>query len=297
VDERLYMALGYAHVGHYAQEVLDLSPRKTRDLLHVARCLPHLPALDAAFAEGRIGWTKARELIRVVVPETEVAWVARAEEVTSRVLEAEVSAAKVGDGPPSGAPVTRAAARVRMVFELDAAEAEVVRDALAWIAATSGEERLDRGAALAAMAQRILHDAEDDAPTGERHRIVLTACPTCATVDAPHAEASETLVQEAQCCGDTLDMRPGPTRGHVSRTIPPATRRAVEQRDGRRCVVPGCTCRLWVDLHHVAPWSRGGGHEESNLVTLCTVHHRLVHDGVLAVERVEGRVVVTGPAG
>jgi len=83
-------------------------------------------------------------------------------------------------------------------------------------------------------------------------------------------------------------MREGPRRGHLSRTIPPAVRRAVLQRDGRRCQVPGCTNSLWLELHHLEHRSDGGGHEEDNLLTVCGVHHRVTHDGLLGIERVPG---------
>jgi hypothetical protein len=41
-------------------------------------------------------------------------------------------------------------------------------------------------------------------------------------------------------------------------------RRAVLQRDGHRCQVPGCTNRLWLDIHHLAYRRDGGDHSEDN---------------------------------
>lgn len=299
VDEKLHHALGYAHIGDYAEEVLDLTPRKMRALLHVARRLPDLPCLDEAFAAGRIGWTKARELVRVVTPETEEAWVARAQALTSRALEGEVAEAQLGERPPTGAPKKpKGPARIRMVFELDAVEAEIVRDALSWLASQTGEEDLDRGGALAAMAQRILHDAEGDAaPSALRHRIVVEHCPRCGASTGERTEVTDAVADTARCCGDAVDLREGPARGHRSSQIPPATRRAVLHRDRRRCVVPGCRCRLWLDVHHLVPRSRGGTHDEANLVTICPIHHKLVHEGVLAVWRDHSGIRVRGPHG
>ena len=85
-----------------------------------------------------------------------------------------------------------------------------------------------------------------------------------------------------------LHMEMGePRRGHVSRTIPPATRAAVLHRDRWCCNVPGCTNTLWLDLHHIVERHRGGDHRESNLITLCSVHHRVVHEGLMAVRPVD----------
>jgi hypothetical protein len=69
--------------------------------------------------------------------------------------------------------------------------------------------------------------------------------------------------------------------------IPPALRRQVLRRDGRRCAVPGCRHGSFLDLHHIEARADGGAHELDNLITLCGAHHRARHEGEL---RVEGRV-------
>lgn len=42
-------------------------------------------------------------------------------------------------------------------------------------------------------------------------------------------------------------------------------------------IVPVVECRSGLHVHHVVPRSRGGGHDDSNLVTLCGWHHEWVH--------------------
>ena len=78
------------------------------------------------------------------------------------------------------------------------------------------------------------------------------------------------------------DSRP-PTRGTRRKTIPPRVRTAVLHRDRHQCQVPDCTNRLYLDVHHIIPRSQGGLHTEDNLVCLCSSHHRLLHDGLLAI--------------
>ena len=93
-------------------------------------------------------------------------------------------------------------------------------------------------------------------------------------------------------------MREGPTRGHLTHTIPPATRRAVLHRDRYECQVPGCTNGLYIEVHHVESRAFGGRHDEDNLVTVCSIHHDLVHDGRLGIERRKGGgFVFTFPSG
>jgi hypothetical protein len=54
-------------------------------------------------------------------------------------------------------------------------------------------------------------------------------------------------------------------------------------RDHFACVVPGCTSKRFLRLHHLRHREYGGSNLASNLVTLCDGHHRLLHDGVIAI--------------
>ena len=76
---------------------------------------------------------------------------------------------------------------------------------------------------------------------------------------------------------DPLDI------GRKTRRIPPALRRAVTLRD-RCCRFPGCTHDRFVDLHHIEHWLHGGETSKDNLLTLCTFHHRLVHEGGFTIQ-------------
>ena len=49
--------------------------------------------------------------------------------------------------------------------------------------------------------------------------------------------------------------------------------------------MPGCSHATFVDVHHIQPRSEGGRHEASNLLTLCSAHHRSAHRGELHIER------------
>jgi hypothetical protein len=285
-DKRHFLDLGYANVRQYAEVKLSLEPRKTRGLVRIGRALPDLPVLDQAFASGALCWTKARELLAVVTPEVEEAWVELACRSTSRELERLVAAHRPGE-PPSGEAV-KEAGPVRLSFDMEPVEAEQVRALLSALRAAAGMSRdeVGDGALLAQVATRVLGELDSaEAPTGERFRVVIEHCPSCGRTTAPEAEVSDTHVGQACCDAELLEMREGPTRGRVSRTIPPATRRAVLQRDHHRCQVPGCSNRLWLDIHHLEYFRDGGDHSEQNLLTVCCTHHQLVHDGLLGIER------------
>ena len=170
----------------------------------------------------------------------------------------------------------------------------------------SGRE-LNRADALVAVAESYLASARE--PGGPPVEIVVhveadsladpvsaeagtledgTSIPG-ATVDRLACDAAVVTVVEDRS-GNPLDV------GRRRRTIPTALRRALRLRD-RGCRFPGCT-NTRVDGHHVTPWSRGGATKLSNLLSICRVHHRYVHELGFRVEaRDDGSFAFFAPAG
>jgi hypothetical protein len=91
--------------------------------------------------------------------------------------------------------------------------------------------------------------------------------------------------------GEPLDV------GRKTRSLPPALQRALKSRDGG-CRFPGCDRTRFTAAHHVHHRARGGETKLGNLVTLCTFHHRLVHEGGFGLTVTDdGVFVFTRPDG
>lgn len=58
----------------------------------------------------------------------------------------------------------------------------------------------------------------------------------------------------------------------------PKLQRALRLRDAG-CMAPGCDRLGWLHSHHITHWTRKGPTIASNLVSLCSFHHHLVHEG------------------
>ncbi len=71
--------------------------------------------------------------------------------------------------------------------------------------------------------------------------------------------------------------------GRRTRAISPTLKRALDSRD-HGCRFPGCAATRFVEGHHIKHWAHGGETKLDNLVTLCSYHHRLAHEGGFAVE-------------
>jgi hypothetical protein len=187
---------------------------------------------------------------------------------------------------------------------MESADYDMLRVALAAMRAEldADTDALGDGDLLARIVEQWLHARKEHAddvtsPGHERYRITIEHCAACGGNQLADAELSDTIIDEARCDAEVVDVRPGPKQGHVSRTVPPATRRLVMARAKWRCEVPDCRSRLWLDIHHLTLRSEGGTHDPRGLVCLCSGHHRSVHRGYLGVDRAQdGSVrVVRGP--
>ncbi len=154
-------------------------------------------------------------------------------------------------------------------------------------AETFSQKRAD---ALSRMAEHYLATGEDGpAPinSGDKYQVVVhintnpdSLTPPAhiengpvlspATVKRLASDSSLITVLEDDK-GNVLDV------GRKTRTIPPAIRRTLIQRD-KGCRFPGCCESKYVDAHHIHHWCDGGETKMDNLVLLCRKHHRLIHE-------------------
>jgi hypothetical protein len=130
-------------------------------------------------------------------------------------------------------------------------------------------------------------------PSAERYTVMVHVNEATLTHDAPGrcdlegelAIPPETARRLA-CDGAVVRVVRGPAGevldvGRKTRVVPPAIRRALLVRDGG-CAFPGCGSRF-AEAHHIVPWAKGGETKLDNLVLLCRVHHRGVHEGGFSV--------------
>ena len=105
--------------------------------------------------------------------------------------------------------------------------------------------------------------------------------------DGIAATAGESITAEAArrlaCDAGITRVITGPDSevldiGRRTRTVPTATRRAIERRD-RGCTWLGCDAPIgWCDAHHIIHWADGGPTDPDNLRLLCRRHHTAIHE-------------------
>ncbi len=300
-----------------------------REKLRVAHALAELPRISAAMERGTLSYSKAREITRVATPENETYLLEIAEQGTAqqveklvrgfrRCLEAaemsrearqqknrRVSARYDDDGSVILYCVLPAEVGVKVIRAIDIASEDVP-------AGTSGELvpfAARRADGLALVAESFLKHGASNSDGGDRFQIVVhvaeetlrtKAAGCCQIEDGPStaAETARRFACDASVVALTENEHGEPLNlGRKTRTIPPALRRALHSRD-KGCRFPGCANARYIDFHHVKHWANGGETKPSNLISLCTFHHRCVHEGGFRIELLDdGAVRVVNPRG
>lgn len=290
-----------------------LLPRTAREHVRVARRLPELPSLRAAFASGELSYAKVRALTRVAEPGSEQELLELARVLTAAQLERAVRAYR--RVTTSDANALQANAEFWTFWDDDGSlvlggrlapeDGAVLLRALTVAREALWErERSKRGSAeprtwpspaeaLVAVADASL--ASSSVPSsGERYQVVVHVEADAlaedgeggAVLDEGPAIARETARRLA-CDGSVVAVseRNGRTVrvGRKTRSVSFALRRALRARD-RGCRFPGCEKHRFVDAHHIEHWARGGETALENLVLLCRRHHQLVHEGGYGVD-------------
>jgi hypothetical protein len=282
LKRRLFTELGYSSIYQYAAEELGFSSTRTGDFKRLAEKLEALPRVAAKVESGELGYTKAREIVKVADPATEDGWLAVAAQQSRRELEATVKNAKKVAAqerktnpsqtelvPREKAAVPPASVSVRIGFELTAIQHARYEALMARIGAQENKAEL-----LLDMMEAYLEKSAPRGASGPHFQIHVHECPTCAkTLVQGEGELTKNEAGRVHCDATVHQ------RGHRSKgVIPPRIRREVLARDRHRCRRKGCNHSRFLEIHHIVPRSRGGTHDPANLVTLCSSCHQLWHE-------------------
>jgi hypothetical protein len=295
---------GFSDVYHAARCLFDMSVRRTRECIRIGRALRALPQVERAFVDGRLTFSRVREVTRVARPEDEAQWLRLASELPMRVLERRVAEAGGSTAPD---PRTSDAAEVAWKTS-DVVEVRLTLRAESWALlqramegarrADEGQTLLSDGDALEAVARDAMgaQAAIDGQPAiagrtsagaDVRRTVVLYECRACKRTEietgAGPIEVGEVAAAALGCGAAVIDLA---TEGRLERRggpLPTAVARAVRLRDRDRCRVPGCSRRRYVDVHHIVERARGGVHSRKNCLCLCGTHHRMLHERQLVI--------------
>ena len=285
---QLWRRFGMTSLREYLEHFMGHGPQVAAERIRVTEALERLPAIEDALATGALSYSAVRELTRIATPKTEQAWLEACEGKNLRQIEDLVAEREHGDAPTDDPKPDVRPQRVSMTLRPAARAA--LRSARQAIEAARGE-RIDDSELIEELC-RGYGVAGDEAP---RAQVAITKCETCSQA-WQHAGGRKVAISEAEyetaaCDARFIGSLDAP--GRAKSAVPPATKRAVKQRDGYRCTVPGCRSSQFLDVHHIVWQSRGGGHEMENLTTVCGGHHGAVHRSEIVITGKAQAIVVT----
>jgi Domain of unknown function (DUF222) len=272
-----------------------------REHVRVGRAMHELPKISAAFAEGRLSYSKVRALTRVADPAREDELVELALTATAAQLEQTIRGYERQCGTPAQEKERLEKLRLNL-FEN--------ADGTANLVGCLTPEQADLLRAALERAGKDVPRTEDDSAESRRAdalEVIVRAflagnaeqVPTEVVVhvdDEQIVSGDISPVVERLLCdtGVRLDVRKGDAHiiGKRSRTVRRALRRALKRRDQTRCRFPGCTHDRFLHIHHLVHYIAHGPTNTENCVLLCTFHHRLVHEGGWKVWGDADRVLV-----
>ncbi len=280
----MHEALGFGSFHAYAEARLALSARMAYERVRVVEALARLPLTRAKLAAGGISYSAVRELSRVIVAETEAAWLAHVGDMTVREVESQVAGLEPGAMP--GDEPDPAEQRRLVHFELTPATQALLREVRKAMHKDAGTA-LDDDAFMSQLLRLAAAAGGDRKPGTPSYQIAINVCARCERLTQDGGgkvfDIDPRLLEVALCDASVIGLhRPD---APVSRQIPAARRVAAMRRAHGCCEVPGCRASVWLDVHHWQFRSRGGDHVLGNLVVLCSAHHQAVHDGHLLILR------------
>lgn len=243
---RVFREVGYSTLHDYCVMELKLSHDQAYTYIGISRKSREVPELRTLLNKGEIHLTNARTIVPVLTQQNKADLLEKAKALSCRALQRELVRSypeKVTKERIRPVTETRLEMKLFITPELEK-NLKRMQDVLSSKRKkpSSLEETLDF------MAEECL----------ERHDPIK------------RAERAKTKTLVARQRGE-------------ARPVPTALSHELTKRDQGQCnfILPNgqrCPQTRWVQKHHIQPWARGGTHSLENLTTLCSTHHRYVHE-------------------
>ena len=300
----------------------DISLSAAREKIRTAHALRSLPAISAAFADGRLSYSKVRALTRVAHMHDEDLLLAYA--LSATVARVEERCRQIRNVAPESAHHARRAwgnrsltmwrdegrGLMRFTVEVPIEEGELIVRALD-CAVAAGEVTTDidpgtvaeskstawraqQADALVAVVKSYLGGgcSAEGAATADHYQVVVHTDAKPLRGGVGRADLPIDTVKRLLCDCSLVTVVEDESGhpldvGRKQRTVSTPLRRAMYARD-RGCTFPGCHRTRYLDGHHLRHWIHGGETTADNLTLLCTYHHRMLHEGGFSIVRDEG---------
>jgi hypothetical protein len=285
--------------------------------VRAAKALWFVPKIEAAFKSGELSYSQVRALTRVADQDNETELLERARNTTACSLEKYCHRLRLGDEGSSERQARRQHRNRALHLNVDEgalsvqlppAELAYVQQALEKLVADLPEDPdrdffAARADALLQMARMVLEGTGEVQPTTTStftHQVLVHVDASALNGQGGESDFPLPTVKRLCCSGNVVPILKDGDKvlnvGLNQRIVPPKLKRALAVRD-RHCQFPGCHHTHYLDAHHIEHWCDGGETNLSNLLLLCTHHHKLVHEGGFKLKLTNGSFYFARPNG
>ncbi len=289
VDENfVYRYLGFNSLFRYCVEALKLTEAQSMMYITVSRKSKKLPCLQKALESGEVTVSKVNRVVSVINNENEQYWLDLTKTLSKREIEKEV--AKIN---PRAVTPEKTRYLNDTTIELQIPVSEEVFNLLKRaqeILVQKAQRPVSLEEVIRITSQSYLEKADPIKREVRRQRKIQAK----GVADKNQSDASVGLRDNSAASANNSALCPGRatksdegSRPHI--VAPPLpkylkqkTKDRILARDGGRCTYRQgnrqCSERVYLQVHHIYPRELGGTNEPSNLTTLCSGHHRVLHE-------------------
>ncbi len=291
---RVFTCLGYPSLFKYCCEALGLSEEVTYAFIGVARKARAVPALQEELRSGRLSVSKAKRIVPVLNQSNQSEWLKLASTASKREIEKRVARAapRTSDRLSySAGPRDKVLQReARVQLQVDVSEDVMLKLRRAQdILSSKRQQSVGLEETLSALLDSYIRK-EDPVEKAKRSHIAGRLAPQKSTpaelTDTPSGDQNPTLAlatarsaKPTSNAGTRHTAKLGP--GTVRRPIAAKIKHQVFLKFGGQCAFERngkrCGQRRFLHIHHRVPIASGGTNEISNLLLLCSGHHRVEH--------------------
>lgn len=273
--EKVHRAMGKSSVFSYPVEILRLDEAVAYNLIALARKSKQIARLKESLVSCKLTASKAGRIVSILNPDNADELVAFAETHSKREIECEVARRN---------PKAAAADKVKSISE------DLVQVTIYMTKQQLENAKRAQSLESSKNPKASLSDAINVSVVTHLNKYDPVKKAERAQARASEQNKKESRVEEAN------ELCPGKVPQRTPLTA--AQKHAAFARDKGKCVhlTNGVRCNSdrWVEVHHIISVARGGSNDLSNLATLCSFHHDLVHQLSLPVEEAFNWIDFTG---
>ena len=280
-ETKLYRELNKKNLFQYAVDICGLSEGTAYSFISVGKAAQLYPELKEAIVLRTLTVSKAIRIVSILNPENATELVTFAKQNTSREIEREVRRrnpkasvkAKIkpldGDTDLLTAPIARKVTanieRAQDFLAQKTSEHQGIPETIEMVFEDFVERQDPVRKAERAQKRKSRHPERSEARKGGPYLLETNMTPP------------QKIYARAEKVAPFRRIPLTAEQKHI-----------VDLRDQRKCrhVHNGrlCSDGKWIHYHHIVPVANGGTNDPSNITTLCSFHHDLVHQLSLAIE-------------